>query len=609
MSAPSVPPVKAVVKAPRAPSSSPTRTKTEEQPTTVVKPSPPIAKAPVVKAVPRAESPPKTEQKTPAVKAGVKTTVVKAVPKSEATPVVKAEPRPPSPAARPPSPAARPPSPKAAPIPAVKSASKAAPKAAPTSAVKAPARPPSPKVAPAPARPPSPKVAPAPARPPSPKVAPAPARPPSPKAQTPKPAARISAIKGPKIGPVVLKTSPKSSPGPGPIKTASPKTAPVKLTPTKEPSVPAPKEFTYLDAVLKSSDPEAPYRRRESEEKNAIHIGQLKLVMSEIQFFTRYWNPEEIPNPIAIYAGAAPGFHIPFLVQLFPSMTFHLYDPRPFGIKETDNIKLHQQYFEEKDAAQWANRKDTFLISDIRTADFREMGQVQNETQIIEDMRRQEKWYLTMKPVKAVFKFRPPYPLEFVAREFEYLAGTIYIQAWAPQTSTETRLVPSGEQRTVYDIIKYQDQMFYINSILREQAKYLNPFTHDLTPIDPPDLTNDYDSSLHTLILTEYLTKVAGKEQANAENVIGLSRVLIDEITKHQKIDKITPGFMRAGPYKSTRKLAETRRQEAAAKKTASTAPAARMRRQPAGTPAAPIPPTGPATEVEQEVPEFDELQ
>lgn len=130
--------------------------------------------------------------------------------------------------------------------------------------------------------------------------------------------------------------------------------------------------FCLDDLNINKNSGRTPYRRRTNEEKMSIHWGQRKLLMSEIQFFTLYWDPKVIPNPLCVYAGAASGVHIGILSKMFPSFTFHLYDPSKFEIKETDKIKIFtgpdQGYFTDEVAQKYAGRNDIFFISDIRTS-------------------------------------------------------------------------------------------------------------------------------------------------------------------------------------------------------------------------------------------------
>lgn len=275
--------------------------------------------------------------------------------------------------------------------------------------------------------------------------------------------------------------------------------------------------FTSTDIYLNDSDQQLAYFRRNKDQKKAIHWGQRKLIMSEIQFLTEYSLKKQ--ESAVIYIGAAPGNHIPLLSQMFSHITFYLYDPQPFHIQETDKIKIFQRYFTDDDALNWnkdgvlrIKDQNTYLISDIRTADHLSMELEENETTIMSDMLRQKEWYLTINPTKALLKFRLPYsdfkPETTDHWTFNYLNGKIYKQAWAPQTSTETRLVPEqGESVTDWDVIKYESQLFYHNTVVREKNRYLNLITGKTNPMVKDELLNDYDSMLESYILLEYIKK------------------------------------------------------------------------------------------------------
>ena len=204
--------------------------------------------------------------------------------------------------------------------------------------------------------------------------------------------------------------------------------------------------FCENDLLLNDTDPELPYRRRQDEEKKAIHMGQRKLCLTVLQFITIYWDP--ITKPVVVYAGAAPGININIIADLYPNTEFHLYDPADFKVKPRSNIHLYQQYFTDTEAREWAIKKIPLLfISDIRTADYTQAKNLdENEDQISGDMDAQMRWYNIIKPISAQLKFRLPYTGGSRPLSVDYLDGIIYKQPWAPQTSTETRLVPIGPE-------------------------------------------------------------------------------------------------------------------------------------------------------------------
>jgi hypothetical protein len=74
-----------------------------------------------------------------------------------------------------------------------------------------------------------------------------------------------------------------------------------------------------------------------------IHWGQRKLLLSEIEFLTKF----SVPGATVLYAGAAPGTHTLYLIELFPELKFVLVDPAPFSnkLKEGPQCLLRQEFF------------------------------------------------------------------------------------------------------------------------------------------------------------------------------------------------------------------------------------------------------------------------
>eukprot|EP01113_Clastostelium_recurvatum_P023757 TRINITY_DN2832_c0_g1_i3.p1 TRINITY_DN2832_c0_g1~~TRINITY_DN2832_c0_g1_i3.p1 ORF type:complete len:258 (+),score=73.19 TRINITY_DN2832_c0_g1_i3:51-824(+) len=80
-----------------------------------------------------------------------------------------------------------------------------------------------------------------------------------------------------------------------------------------------------------------PYQRRQGEAKTVDHWGQRKLLLSEIEFLSRFASASAAgpssssssssSSMVVVYAGAAPGTHIPFLQRLFPRLRWILVDP------------------------------------------------------------------------------------------------------------------------------------------------------------------------------------------------------------------------------------------------------------------------------------------
>lgn len=250
-----------------------------------------------------------------------------------------------------------------------------------------------------------------------------------------------------------------------------------------------------INLKLTDDYPRAVYHQRKWEnKKNIIHWGQRKLLMSELYFMT-HWG--HLGKQI-VYAGAAPGNHIPYLSYLFPNHSFTLIDPNPFRIKETEKIKIMNCYFDDNMAKKYQNDHVLF-ISDMRTADYRQMSCIENEQYIIKDNETQMRWINLMKPVKSMIKFRCPYP-DIIKENTRMFKGIILLQPWAPPTSTETRLIVDSDLTIIeYDNLKYEQQLFYHNSIAR--------FANYSQPVKGEGLDDRFDASAEVVILCEFFEK------------------------------------------------------------------------------------------------------
>lgn len=259
-----------------------------------------------------------------------------------------------------------------------------------------------------------------------------------------------------------------------------------------------------------------PYQRTHGTLEN-VKWGQMKLLMVEVDFLCRYWDPLLVPSPQVVYIGAAPGTHIGILADLFPMITFHLYDlgqKYDFILQKKTNVTLNKEFLPEK----WANRNDVYLISDIRNLTYKrhenitKAEEMQNEKAVWADMTLQQDWVLKVKPVKAHLKFRLPYSYDFVKKEGPtrpYLDGIVYRQPWAPATSTECRLVPyDNYPMRDWDYQHQESIMFFHNMRIRSKYRFYNPVTRSNDPFPPETgLGNDFDSTLTIIIVMAYMTK------------------------------------------------------------------------------------------------------
>src|SRR3989337_580684 len=98
-----------------------------------------------------------------------------------------------------------------------------------------------------------------------------------------------------------------------------------------------------------------------------IHLGQLKLLITELMFLSK---KSEKGNKV-VYVGAAEGYHTAKLADMFPQLTFELWDPGKFTVLKRDNIKIFNAFFTTKNAQDYAHEGNNILfISDIRNLEI-----------------------------------------------------------------------------------------------------------------------------------------------------------------------------------------------------------------------------------------------
>lgn len=241
--------------------------------------------------------------------------------------------------------------------------------------------------------------------------------------------------------------------------------------------------------------------RQSGEYRSICHQGQRKLLMSEIELLTlaleKY--PIDLEPPLVVYAGAAPGLHIPVLSEMFPVCTFHLYDPATFAITGSEKIKIYHREFTNADAAEYRHANDTvtpahgkvIFISDIRTKI--------DEESVWNDMLTQRGWHEAMRPSLCSLKFRLPWD-RAPDETCQYLEGDIYLPIWGRTSTTETRLfiddrVHSGEK--TYHPHVYEEEMSFFNRSVR-------PALH-LHTVRDGGFDRCYDCASEIWVLRRYL--------------------------------------------------------------------------------------------------------
>lgn len=249
--------------------------------------------------------------------------------------------------------------------------------------------------------------------------------------------------------------------------------------------------------MLSSVKGKIPYKEVEYSEMS--HWGQRKLLLSEIEFLSKYSRSEDI----VVYAGAAPGIHIPYLSELFPELSFILVDPGRFGIKETEKIKIINGYFNEKIISTLP--KNLLFISDIRRKGIHDCDSVDEYDRLFqEDMELQQEWIEMMRPLYSFVKFK----LSFNSGSTEYLKGKIYLPVFGRQGTSEARLLVSSRdnfEKILYDNKEYEEKMAYFNQVIRTLHYNFPLPVEEQNKLNIVGLDNCYDCCREIMILSSYL--------------------------------------------------------------------------------------------------------
>lgn len=266
------------------------------------------------------------------------------------------------------------------------------------------------------------------------------------------------------------------------------------------------------------------FRDRPQHLRSTLHLGQLKLLVADIIAILEVTNSPDyatspghpissslapttaLHNILCVVAGGAQGPHFAAFIgdaqgqPWFPHVTFHFYDPVRYHDHlhravewanrqpgRADNParqhQLHNCFFTDAIADKYAAmrvaqaRDGTRLLflSDIRSQGKpsraglaqADKGVSEVEGYVQKDMDAQAAWVRIMRPTLSVLKFRLPWKKGAT----RYLNGRIHIQAFAPVTSTETRLhVSEADAKGAlveYDHIDYEEKMMRHNMFER----------------------------------------------------------------------------------------------------------------------------------------------
>lgn len=284
--------------------------------------------------------------------------------------------------------------------------------------------------------------------------------------------------------------------------------------------------FPFIRTFNENKFPSKKYNK--NIKTNNVHFGQLKLLLSEIDFLTK------LPNEpiLVLYPGGGPGDHIPLLSQMFENFYFMLVDPVFSGkeririiIHPSDRIIMRAELFTDKMIDEFKNIPNKVMISDIRSVpegvtDYEK----EFEKNVIFDMELQAQFFEKLYRPLSLLKFRLPYDQKIT----EYLDGELHFQAFPKETSTEMRLIPYRDgKKKKYDNIEVEEKMFYFNTDYRNKNFYAGD----------PIFGKNYDILLEADILRRYFAWA--KIEPTTKNIFNMIGIIDDFFNRKIKITEM----------------------------------------------------------------------
>lgn len=237
------------------------------------------------------------------------------------------------------------------------------------------------------------------------------------------------------------------------------------------------------------------YEPKAMDHSPRCHWGQKKLLLSEIQFLTRV--RESVGGPLSdyalVYVGSANGLHLPVLYELFPGLTWLLYDPAKFSKNAYEHpqglVQIFNDFFTDASIAhalEHAGGRKIIFVSDIRVTP--------SEEDVQKDMINQARWGVALDADFMLLKFRLPYESEHVIHTLDlpadrvnvrptpekgfmqYLKGDVYLQLYPPPYSAELRLYVEKKDGkydlATYDSSAIERKLFWYHTVIRSAWTY-----------------------------------------------------------------------------------------------------------------------------------------
>ena len=294
---------------------------------------------------------------------------------------------------------------------------------------------------------------------------------------------------------------------------------------------------------------------------------QKSMFLLEIFFICKCVKMEEKVN--ILYLGAAPGKHIRNLANLFPNITFHLFDSvslETVNDTEIENIIKNERLFTDDDVADYKHLPNLYLISDIRNKSYNPTSTNPNDllknSQIIdEDMANQMRWAQMLNPKFAMFRYRPKLKderktaLKILHNEedensdtkflyYNYMEGLFVRMPYVKIQGNSTMLITNDYRQTgKYYHDDILEKIHYHNGVIRNTYVYRNPFRMKFSGFLPKEKIEMYVKK-HKLNLgkaksANYFVMGSGWDHHAALHIISLYAKVVEGLSNISEINEV----------------------------------------------------------------------
>ena len=182
-------------------------------------------------------------------------------------------------------------------------------------------------------------------------------------------------------------------------------------------------------------------------------------LIEEVEFLTLCVKSHQEKFTLLVI-GAAPGFDLMFLVELFPKMKLILFDPNPILIETPrKRVKVYQTLFTD----EWAEKlKKKFGDSTVFMQCYTRIEPSKLHTNL--ELVRQ--WHSIILPERGAYEFTLPYASDETT---EFVKGERYFPVWSKKAGADCRLITDqNTNETVgYENRRHEEQMMYFNTVVR----------------------------------------------------------------------------------------------------------------------------------------------